>query len=107
MKKVVVTKAQVLHLLTVFIIVPVSGYVTAWVSKHFPGLPNFSSTEVEAVFLTGAGSALAAGIHYLHGWQVWERTIGRVVDVEAAKPPTTTTTSGGGNVPTGGQITGV
>lgn len=82
MKKLVITKAQILHLLSVFVIIPVSGFVTAWVAKHFPGLPHFSAGQVAAFFLTGAGSALGAAIHYLHGWQLWERTVGRVVDVE-------------------------
>ena len=86
MKKFVITKAQILHLLSAVVIVPVSGFVVAWVAKHFPGLPAFSSDQVTGFFITGASSALGIAIHYLHGWQVWERTVGQVVDVEDAAP---------------------
>ena len=77
-----VTKAQILHLLSAFVITPVAGFLTAWVAKHFPGLPHFTPAEVQTFFLTGASSGLALAIHYLHGWQLWERTVGKVVDVE-------------------------
>ena len=82
MKQFVITKSQILHLLTGLVFVPVSGFVTSWVGKNFPGLPTPTSGEVTALFITGSSAALGLGIHYLHGWQVWERTIGRVVDVE-------------------------
>lgn len=84
-----ISKAQILHLLSTFIIVPVAGFITAWVAKHFPGLPHFSKGEVSAFFMTGASSGLGLMLHYLHGWQLWERTIGRLVDVTdtTAKTP--------------------
>lgn len=82
MKKVIVTKAQILHLLTMFVIVPLAGWVTTLVARYFPGLPHFSQAEVTAVFIAGTSSALGLAIHYLHGWQLWERTIGQLVDVE-------------------------
>ena len=82
MKKIILTKAQIMHLITGLVIVPLAGFIAQWVPQHFPGLPVFTSGELTAFFIAGAGSALSLGIHYLHGWQVWERTVGRVLDVE-------------------------
>jgi hypothetical protein len=67
-----VSKAQALHLLTVFVITPVSGFVTAWVAKNFPGLPKFDPAEVSAFFLAGATTGLGLGIHYLRGLRIWQ-----------------------------------
>jgi hypothetical protein len=81
-----VTKSQILHLLTGLVLSPLAGAITAWLAQHFPGLPHLNTTEVTSIFATGTGVALSLAIHYLHGLQLWEQTIGRVIDVEDTTP---------------------
>lgn len=81
-----VTKSQILHVLSSFVIVPVAGFLSAWTAKHFPGLPHFTPDQISKVFVTGAGGALGLAIHYLHGLQIWERTAGKVIDVTDTTP---------------------
>lgn len=82
-----ITKSQMLHLISV-VIAPPAGVLATWLLNHFPGLPHFTGAELTAAFVTVNGIVLGLAIHYLHGWQLWERTVGRIIDVEdTAKPP--------------------
>jgi len=68
-----ISKAQILHVLTVLVVTPVAAVIPPWLAKHFPGLPGFSAAQLTAFGVAGATAALTLGLHYLHGWQVWER----------------------------------
>lgn len=46
---------------------------SAWLLKHFPGLPVPSASELLAVELSAATSAAAAALKWLHGHQQYER----------------------------------
>src|ERR1700743_3106684 len=52
---------------------------SAWLLKHFPGLPFPSTAELTAVEALGATTAGAAALKWLHGHQKWEE---RVADAE-------------------------
>lgn len=50
-----------------------SAVGTAWLSKHFPGLPKFSPTEVTALAVAGAGSVVGPAVKWLDGNSKFER----------------------------------
>jgi hypothetical protein len=59
---------------------------SAWLLKHFPGIPVPSSGQLLAVEIAGATTAGAAALKWLHGHQQWEARTQKVIgDVEAAK----------------------
>jgi len=60
---------RIVALLTPTVFVPVSGFLAAWVAKHFPGLPQFSSAQITGFMLVGGLAALTAGYKWLDGWQ--------------------------------------
>jgi hypothetical protein len=66
---------RVVVLLTPIVFVPASAWVTAYVAKHFPGLPAFSSGEVTGLMVAGALSALAAAYKWIDGWQKHEANL--------------------------------
>lgn len=45
----------------------VAGALTAWLGKHFPGLPSLNPADVTALMAAGALSASAAALKWLHG----------------------------------------
>lgn len=48
---------------------------SAWLLKHFPGLPVPSTAELTAVEALGATAAGSAAVKWLHGHQAWERRL--------------------------------
>lgn len=56
-----------------------AGWVVQVVARYFPGTPELDSRELTAVFVLGAGAALAAAWKWLQGWQKHE-------DRQAARP---------------------
>jgi hypothetical protein len=48
---------------------------TAWLAKHFPGLPQFDPAQITAEALTVGGLVGAACLKWLHGLSLFERTI--------------------------------
>jgi hypothetical protein len=79
-----ITKSQVMHLLAVPI-TALAGLLTSYVSRILP-----VHIDLTATFITGAGAGLSLLIHYLHGWQVWERLsagLGLSVVDDAPPPP--------------------
>lgn len=46
-----------------------AGAGTAWVAKHFPGLPAFDSAELTAFAGAGALAVITAAYKWLDGWQ--------------------------------------
>jgi membrane protein implicated in regulation of membrane protease activity len=81
---------RIVALLTPLVFVPVSGFVSAWVAKHFPGLPAFSSAQITGFMLVGALSALAAGYKWVDGWQKAEERGETKAPKRSAKSATAT-----------------
>jgi hypothetical protein len=48
---------------------------SAWLLKHFPGLPTPSAAQLLGVEVTVATSALGVALSWLKGHQQWENTI--------------------------------
>lgn len=48
---------------------------SAWLVKHFPGVPVPSQGQILGVEIAGAASAAAAALKWLHGHQLWEARI--------------------------------
>lgn len=46
---------------------------TAWLGRHFPGLPAPSNASLVALEVTGASAVVAAALKWLHGLSAWER----------------------------------
>ena len=59
------TQKGILHVVTVLVVVPAAGFISTWVPAHFPGLPHFTTTQLTAYGVVGAGAAVAAALHYL------------------------------------------
>jgi hypothetical protein len=51
---------------------------SAWLLKHFPGVPVPSSSELLGVEVTVATSAGAAALKWLHGHQAWEQRLAKL-----------------------------
>ncbi len=54
------------------IFVGLSAALASWIADHFPGAPNLDTTELTAVMVLAAASALTAAAQWLHGWQKHE-----------------------------------
>jgi hypothetical protein len=52
-----------------------SAVGSAWLLKHFPGVPTPSASELLGVEVTVATSAGAAALKWLHGHQAWEKRV--------------------------------
>lgn len=76
-----ITKAQILHALAGVVFVPVATVVSGWLMQHFPGLPDFSPKQIADFEYVSASGAIGIAIHYLHGFQVWERDVAPIIDV--------------------------
>ncbi len=50
-----------------------AGAGTAWLSKHFPGLPAINPAEVTVAFGLGASAAAGAALKWLNGHAQWEQ----------------------------------
>ena len=46
-----------------------SGVIVAWAANNLPGGPQLDETALTAVFIAGAGAALAVVDRWLKGWQ--------------------------------------
>lgn len=66
-----ISKAQVAHLISVPI-VAVLTVGTAWLAKHFPGLPPLSNEIVAGAGLLVGTFAAGVALHYLKGLREWE-----------------------------------
>lgn len=63
---------------------------SAWLRKHFPGLPTPSQGELAGLEITTATAAAAAALKWLHGHQQWEARLAwaaRHIDLSAVAPP--------------------
>lgn len=60
---------RIVALLTPLIFAPAAGWLTAWAARNAPGLPPLDSTQVTALFITGATIAFGKAALWLHGWQ--------------------------------------
>lgn len=67
------TSRVVAFLIPVFAALDAVG--TAWLGKHFPGLPKPTTSELLALEVAGATAGLTAGIKWLHGLSVWENAV--------------------------------
>jgi hypothetical protein len=52
--------------------VALSGYVSAWMAEHFPGLPQFTSAQITGFMVAGAVAGLTAAYRWLKGWEAHE-----------------------------------
>jgi hypothetical protein len=76
-----VTKAQVMHLLAA----PISmaaGWLATVIGNAVPGV-HLTSGWLAGIFTVGMAGAYTLAVHYLHGWQWWERHVSPLVDVTA------------------------
>lgn len=55
------------------IFVGLAAALASWIAEHFPGAPALDTTELTAVMVLAAGSALTAAAQWLHGWQKHEK----------------------------------
>lgn len=76
-----ITKAQVLHALSALVFVPVAAVGSAWLEKHFPGLPKFTPDQIAHQETVVAGSAFGLALHYLHGNLWFEKNVAPIADV--------------------------
>ncbi len=51
---------------------------SAWLLKHFPGVPVPSANELLGVEVTVTTSAGAAALKWLHGHQAWEKRVAEI-----------------------------
>lgn len=93
LSKLKITKAQVLHVLLILVVAPVSGTIAAVLAKSTV-LPHYSASEITIVFLGGATWAVGLGFHYLRNNAWWEKHVAGVVDLEDDGQP-----SAGGRTP--------
>lgn len=77
--RVSISKAQILHLLAILVVTPLSGVISGLLAKTV--LPHPSTPLVAAAMFAGAGWAVGLAIHYLRGWSWWERTVAPHVDL--------------------------
>lgn len=86
-----ISKAQIAHLISVPL-VAVLTVGTAWLAKHFPGLPPLSNEIVAAAGLAVGTFAAATALHYLKGLREWQRLEGEgVISVdETTEQPAST-----------------
>jgi hypothetical protein len=63
---------RIVALLTPLVFAPAAGWVTAWAARNAPGLPPLDSTQLTALFITGATVAFGKAALWLHGWQKYE-----------------------------------
>jgi hypothetical protein len=55
---------------------------SAWLTKHFPGLPELTSTDTTILGGLVAVSATAAALKWLHGHQSYEKIIAEAAELE-------------------------
>jgi hypothetical protein len=67
------TPARVVAFVVTPILTAAASVLTAWLGKHFPGLPHLNSDQVVAFGAAGATAALSASLKWLHGQSAWER----------------------------------
>jgi hypothetical protein len=72
-EKVIPTNRLVALLTPVFTAVAAVG--TAWLGKHFPGLPVPTKTQVVVYEGLGASAALGSALKWLHGHQKYEAIV--------------------------------
>lgn len=65
--------AKVVTLLTPLLFVPAAAYISGYVAEHFPGLPEFSNTQITAFMVAGALAAITAAYKRVDGWQKDDR----------------------------------
>lgn len=64
--------------------VTLSGYASAWMAEHFPGLPQFTSAQITGFMVAGAAAGLTTAYRWLKGWEAHEARIPpKVVTVTA------------------------
>ena len=49
-----------------------AGSIASWIAEHFPGV-ELDEASLTAIFLAGAGAAVAAIYKWLDGWMQYER----------------------------------
>jgi len=54
------------------VFVTLSGYASAWMAEHFPGLPQFTSAQITGFMVAGAVAGLTAAYRWLKGWEAHE-----------------------------------
>lgn len=59
-----------------FVVTPIttaaSGVGTAWLARHFPGLPKLDPDVIAGAGAAGASAALAGALKWLHGRQAFD-----------------------------------
>jgi hypothetical protein len=81
---------RVVVLLTPIAFVPASAWVAGYLARNLPGLPAFSSAQILAFMITGAGSALAVAYKWLANWREHEGHLAGLASIReeaAAKEP--------------------
>lgn len=59
---------------------------SAWLLKHFPGLPVPSKSQLLAAEIGGATAAVGAALKWLHGHQKWEARIDETGEILTERP---------------------
>lgn len=54
---------------------------SAWLIKHFPGLPVPGQPELLGAEISGATAAIGAALKWLHGHQAWEQRVADIAPV--------------------------
>ena len=49
-----------------------AGAAASWLAENFPGSPQIDETQLTALIVAAATSALAMAAKWLHGWQKHE-----------------------------------
>lgn len=52
---------------------------SAWLTKHFPGLPTPTTGELLTAEIAGATAAIGGAVTWLKGHQAWEKTVADIV----------------------------
>lgn len=67
-----ISKAMVAHLIAAPIVLGIT-VGSAWVAKHFPGLPHLNNEQIAGAGLLVGTAAAAFALHYLKGLREWQR----------------------------------
>lgn len=98
-----ISKAIVAHVIAVPL-VAVLTVGSAWLAKHFPGLPHLNNEEVAGAGLLLGTTAAGVALHYLKGLREWERLEGEgIIEVEGEAPEAPLTAEEIPTAPTGSE----
>jgi hypothetical protein len=68
-----INSAKVAHVVAAIVFVPVATWVNAYVVKHFPGMPHFTSQQIADESYVAALAAAGLALHYLKGLKEWQK----------------------------------